>query len=217
MSLLAIQIKDMAHLGEQLGGERLQRLQRQLAQAIQQRVRTEDALISWQRGYLVLCLAGTDAAGATGLAGRLSEWFTATRFSLDTFSLELQTAMAVHVADHDGDGARESVRELLMDTLCLLAAEDGEGPSLSKRARQQRSTASGEPINGDRRGGGESTETHHGDPQQLTHLLDKLGDDRNILVRALSPALQRLDESTRLLLVDHLLEASLMPTPVGSH
>ncbi|MEA3260479.1 MAG: hypothetical protein U9Q93_10515, partial [Pseudomonadota bacterium] len=59
LSLLAIQLKDVASLSKQLGGDRLQRLQKQLGQAVQQRTRMEDALIAWQRGYLVLCLPGT--------------------------------------------------------------------------------------------------------------------------------------------------------------
>ena len=62
LSLLAIQLKDVASLSKQLGGDRLQRLQKQLGQAVQQRTRMEDALIAWQRGYLVLCLPGTRAA-----------------------------------------------------------------------------------------------------------------------------------------------------------
>ena len=61
LSLLAIQLKDVASLSKQLGGDRLQRLQKQLGQAVQQRTRMEDALIAWQRGYLVLCLPGTRA------------------------------------------------------------------------------------------------------------------------------------------------------------
>jgi len=118
LSLLAIQLKDVASLSKQLGGDRLQRLQKQLGQAVQQRTRMEDALIAWQRGYLVLCLPGTRAAGA---------------------------------------------------------------------------------ANG------------HASPQQLKDLVDQLRDDDTTLVSTLSPALQRLDERTRMLLIDQLLEASLIP------
>lgn len=221
LSLLAIQIRNLGDLNKQLGEERLRRLQRQLAQAIQQRTRAEDALVTWQQGYLVLCLAGTDAPGAQGLAERLAEWFQGTRFNLDRFSLQLQTAMAVHVADHQADPDAESVRDLLMDTLCLLAADDGQGPALSKRARQ-RHTIAGQPINGERRAGAAPLPSgpEAADPvdtQQLKDLLDTLREDRHILLRTLSPALRSLDESTRLLLVDHLLEASVLPPPAGSH
>ena len=140
LSLLAIQLKDVASLSKQLGGDRLQRLQKQLGQAVQQRTRMEDALIAWQRGYLVLCLPGTRAAGAACVARRLEQWFQKTRFTLDEFTVQLDTAMAVHVAgptpEQSEEQARENVRELLMDTLCLLAAENehGDGPALSRRA-----------------------------------------------------------------------------------
>lgn len=217
LSLLAIQIKGMNILGEQLGGERLQRLQRQLARAIHKRTRQEDALISWQRGYLVLCLPGTDAPGAAALAGRLQGWFVATRFTLDEFSLQLNTAMAVHVADLSEDGREQQIRELLMDTLCLLAAHEGRGPALSRRAQERRDNALvGGVIDGERRADLARTSALS-DPHYLKTLLDKLSDDRQILVRTLSPALRKLDESTRMLLVDHLLEASLIPSPAGSH
>jgi hypothetical protein len=41
--------------------------------------------------------------------------------------------------------------------------------------------------------------------------VDQLRDDDTTLVSTLSPALQRLDERTRMLLIDQLLEASLIP------
>ena len=51
----------------------------------------------------------------------------------------------------------------------------------------------------------------HASPQQLKDLVDQLRDDDTTLVSTLSPALQRLDERTRMLLIDQLLEASLIP------
>ncbi len=225
LSLLAIQLKDVASLSKQLGGDRLQRLQKQLGQAVQQRTRMEDALIAWQRGYLVLCLPGTRAAGAACLARRLEQWFQKTRFTLDEFTVQLDTAMAVHVADPAEDTAeahqaRENVRELLMDTLCLLAAEreDGDGPALSRRALEDSQDAPA-PDAGDEPAGNGRPRRRHDDeanghaatPQQLMDWVDQLRDDDTALVSTLSPALQRLDERTRMLLIDQLLEASLIP------
>lgn len=231
LSLLAIQLKDVATLSKQLGGDRLQRLQKQLGQAVQQRTRMEDALIAWQRGYLVLCLPGTRAAGAACVARRLEQWFQKTRFTLDEFTVQLDTAMAVHVAsptpEQSEEQARENVRELLMDTLCLLAAENenGDGPALSRRALDDSQNAPA--INSEESGAGEATEENavngrpqrrrddaangHASPQQLKELVDQLRDDDTTLVSTLSPALQRLDERTRMLLIDQLLEASLIP------
>ncbi|MFT6600029.1 MAG: GGDEF domain-containing protein [Alloalcanivorax sp.] len=233
LSLLAIQLKDVASLSKQLGGDRLQRLQKQLGQAVQQRTRMEDALIAWQRGYLVLCLPGTRAAGASCLARRLEHWFQKTRFTLDEFTVQLDTAMAVHVAnptpEQTEEQARENVRELLMDTLCLLAAENenGDGPALSRRALDDSQNApasaatsaasceendDGIAVNGrPQRRHDDATNGHAASPQQLKELVDQLRDDDNTLVSTLSPALQRLDERTRMLLIDQLLEASLIP------
>lgn len=232
LSLLAIQLKDVASLSKQLGGDRLQRLQKQLGQAVQQRTRMEDALIAWQRGYLVLCLPGTRAAGAACLARRLEQWFEKTRFTLDEFCVQLDTAMAVHVAnptsEQSEEQARENVRELLMDTLCLLAAENdnGNGPALSRRALDDSQNA---PDRSEKNGNNDANEdgiavngrpqrrrddgaaNGHASPQQLKELVDQLRDDDTTLVSTLSPALQRLDERTRMLLIDQLLEASLIP------
>jgi GGDEF domain-containing protein len=231
LSLLAIQLKDVASLSKQLGGDRLQRLQKQLGQAVQQRTRMEDALIAWQRGYLVLCLPGTRAAGASCLARRLEHWFQKTRFTLDEFTVQLDTAMAVHVAnptpEQTEEQARENVRELLMDTLCLLAAENenGDGPALSRRALDDSPNApagaatsaassenNGIAVDGrPQRRHDDAANGHAASPQQLKELVDQLRDDDNALVSTLSPALQRLDERTRMLLIDQLLEASLIP------
>ena len=228
LSLLAIQLKDVASLSKQLGGDRLQRLQKQLGQAVQQRTRMEDALIAWQRGYLVLCLPGTRAAGAACVARRLEQWFQKTRFTLDEFTVQLDTAMAVHVAnptpEQAEEQARENVRELLMDTLCLLAAENenGDGPALSRRALDDSHNApaiTGEKNQADNGSGADGRPQRrrddaangHASPQQLRDLVDQLRDDDTTLVSTLSPALQRLDERTRMLLIDQLLEASLIP------
>ena len=228
LSLLAIQLKDVASLSKQLGGDRLQRLQKQLGQAVQQRTRMEDALIAWQRGYLVLCLPGTRAAGAACVARRLEQWFQKTRFTLDEFTVQLDTAMAVHVADptpqQTQEPARENVRELLMETLCLLAAENenGDGPALSRRALDDSHNApavTGEKNQADNGSGADGRPQRrrddaangHASPQQLRDLVDQLRDDDTTLVSTLSPALQRLDERTRMLLIDQLLEASLIP------
>ncbi|MCH9782815.1 MAG: diguanylate cyclase [Gammaproteobacteria bacterium] len=228
LSLLAIQLKDVASLSKQLGGDRLQRLQKQLGQAVQQRTRMEDALIAWQRGYLVLCLPGTRAAGAACVARRLEQWFQKTRFTLDEFTVQLDTAMAVHVAnptpEQSEEQARENVRELLMDTLCLLAAENehGDGPALSRRALDDSHNApaiTGEKNEADNGSGADGRPQRrrddaangHASPQQLKDLVDQLRDDDTTLVSTLSPALQRLDERTRMLLIDQLLEASLIP------
>ncbi len=231
LSLLAIQLKDVASLSKQLGGDRLQRLQKQLGQAVQQRTRMEDALIAWQRGYLVLCLPGTRAAGAACVARRLEQWFQKTRFTLDEFTVQLDTAMAVHVAnptpEQSEEQARENVRELLMDTLCLLAAENehGDGPALSRRAlddshnapainhqaSEAAEAAEESPVNGRPQRRRDDAVNGHASPQQLKDLVDQLRDDDTTLVSTLSPALQRLDERTRMLLIDQLLEASLIP------
>jgi len=229
LSILAIQLKDVASLSKQLGGDRLQRLQKQLGQAVQQRTRMEDALIAWQRGYLVLCLPGTRAVGATCLARRLEQWFHKTRFTLDEFTVQLDTAMAVHVANpaqaQSGERSGENVRELLMDTLCLLAAdsEHDSGPALSRRALDDSQNTSAdndqsddsEPesiaINGHQRRRDDAPNGHATSPQQFKDLVEQLRDDDNALVSTLSPALQRLDERTRMLLIDQLLEASLIP------
>ena len=229
LSLLAIQLKDAASLSKQLGGDRLQRLQKQLGQAVQQRTRMEDALIAWQRGYLVLCLPGTRAAGAACVARRLEQWFQKTRFTLDEYTVQLDTAMAVHVAnptpEQSEEQARENVRELLMDTLCLLAAdnEHGDGPALSRRAlddsrnapaiNSEKSEAGDESaVNGrPQRRRDDDTANGHASPQQLKELVEQLRDDDTTLISTLSPALQRLDERTRMLLIDQLLEASLIP------
>ena len=219
LSLLAIQLKDVASLSKQLGGDRLQRLQKQLGQAVQQRTRMEDALIAWQRGYLVLCLPGTRAAGAACVARRLEQWFQKTRFTLDEFTVQLDTAMAVHVAnptpEQAEEQARENVRELLMDTLCLLAAENehGDGPALSRRALDDSHNAPAitSAVNGRPQRRRDDAANGHASPQQLKDLVDQLRDDDTTLVSTLSPALQRLDERTRMLLIDQLLEASLIP------
>lgn len=219
LSLLAIQLKDVASLSKQLGGDRLQRLQKQLGQAVQQRTRMEDALIAWQRGYLVLCLPGTRAAGAACVARRLEHWFQKTRFTLDEFTVQLDTAMAVHVAnptpEQSEEQARENVRELLMDTLCLLAAENehGDGPALSRRALDDSHNAPAitSAVNGRPQRRRDDAANGHASPQQLKDLVDQLRDDDTTLVSTLSPALQRLDERTRMLLIDQLLEASLIP------
>ena len=219
LSLLAIQLKDVASLSKQLGGDRLQRLQKQLGQAVQQRTRMEDALIAWQRGYLVLCLPGTRAAGAACVARRLEQWFQKTRFTLDEFTVQLDTAMAVHVAnptpEQSEEQARENVRELLMDTLCLLAAENehGDGPALSRRALDDSHNAPAitSAVNGRPQRRRDDAANGHASPQQLRDLVDQLRDDDTTLVSTLSPALQRLDERTRMLLIDQLLEASLIP------
>ena len=231
LSLLAIQLKDVASLSKQLGGDRLQRLQKQLGQAVQQRTRMEDALIAWQRGYLVLCLPGTRAAGAACVARRLEQWFQKTRFTLDEFTVQLDTAMAVHVAnptpEQSEEQARENVRELLMDTLCLLAAENehGDGPALSRRAlddshnapainhqaSEAAEAAEESPVNGRPQRRRDDAVNGHASPQQLKDLVDQLRDDDTTLVSTLSPALQRLDERTRMLLIDQLLEASMIP------
>ncbi|MFP1678718.1 hypothetical protein ACLD02_08460 [Alloalcanivorax sp. C16-2] len=203
LSLLAIQFKELPAIGRQLGGERLRQLQRQLAQAVERRIRAEDGLVAWQRGYLVLCLPGTRVEGAVCLGQRLRGWFERTRFTLDERALRLHPCMAVHVSESDQEEeSREPVRELLMDTLCLLAAEeDGGEPILSRRARAAlerfAATAGTEPA-------AASGELHE--------LVEKLSrHDEGILVRELSPALRRLDEPTRMRLIDHLLEASLIP------
>ncbi len=229
LSLLAIQLKDAASLSKQLGGDRLQRLQKQLGQAVQQRTRMEDALIAWQRGYLVLCLPGTRAAGAACLAHRLEQWFQKTRFTLDEYTVQLDTAMAVHVAnptpEQSEEQARENVRELLMDTLCLLAADNdnGDGPALSRRALDDRQNTTA--INSEKNEAGDESPVNgrpqrrrddvpangHASPQQLKELVEQLRDDDSALISTLSPALQRLDERTRMLLIDQLLEASLIP------
>lgn len=219
LSLLAIQLKDVASLSKQLGGDRLQRLQKQLGQAVQQRTRMEDALIAWQRGYLVLCLPGTRAAGAACVARRLEQWFQKTRFTLDEFTVQLDTAMAVHVAnptpEQAEEQARENVRELLMDTLCLLAAENehGDGPALSRRALDDSHNAPAitSAVNGRPQRRRDDAANGRASPQQLKDLVDQLRDDDTTLVSTLSPALQRLDERTRMLLIDQLLEASLIP------
>ena len=229
LSLLAIQLKDVASLSKQLGGDRLQRLQKQLGQAVQQRTRMEDALIAWQRGYLVLCLPGTRAAGAACVARRLEQWFQKTRFTLDEYTVQLDTAMAVHVAnptpEQSEEQARENVRELLMDTLCLLAADNdnGDGPALSRRALDDRQNTTA--INSEKNEAGDESPVNgrpqrrrddvpangHASPQQLKELVEQLRDDDSALISTLSPALQRLDERTRMLLIDQLLEASLIP------
>ncbi|MFP1683183.1 diguanylate cyclase domain-containing protein [Alloalcanivorax sp. C16-1] len=218
LSLLAIQLKDLTALGRELGGDQLRALQRQLARAMEQRVRQEDALVTWQRGYLVLCLPGTPVEGAVGLAHRLGDWFERTRFTLPDRVLQLSTAMAVHVADTDSaePGQHEPIRELVMDTLCLLAAEeDGPGPVLSRRALRlrrrpapQRTAVDAWPKKGD----GPAPLDKQDPPGQFCQLVETLSrHGEGILVRALSPALRRLDEPTRLRLIDHLLEASLLP------
>ncbi|GAA5114736.1 hypothetical protein [Alloalcanivorax gelatiniphagus] len=220
LSLLAIQLKDLTALGRELGGGQLRALQRQLALAVERRVRQEDALVTWQRGYLVLCLPGTSVDGAEGLAQRLQDWFQQTRFTLPDRVLRLSTAMAVHVVDSEArDGAgHEPIRELVMDTLCLLAVDDSDRqPVLSRRAQAQRRNPNTAPQQHHARPGWPSTAMENGDPPgQFRHLVETLSrHGEGILVRALSPALRRLDEPTRLCLIDHLLEASLMPADAG--
>ena len=145
----------------------------------------------------------------------------------DEFTVQLDTAMAVHVADptpqQTEEPARENVRELLMDTLCLLAAENenGDGPALSRRALDDSHNApaiTGEKNQADNGSGADGRPQRrrddaangHASPQQLRDLVDQLRDDDTTLVSTLSPALQRLDERTRMLLIDQLLELSLI-------
>lgn len=209
LSLLALQLKELPAIGRELGGGRLRQLQRQLAEAVEQRIRAEDGLVAWQRGYLVLCLPGTRVEGAVCLGRRLGAWFARTRFTLETRNLRFTPSMAVHVSELDDTASREPLRELLMDTLCLLATEDHGGePVLSRRARAALDRFTAPPATVDEAAG-------HGEdarPGQLHELVARLSErDDGILVRELSPALRRLDEPTRMRLIDHLLEASLIP------
>ncbi|MGB1202539.1 MAG: hypothetical protein ACPG75_03165 [Alloalcanivorax venustensis] len=107
------------------------------------------------------------------------------------------------------------MRELLMDTLCLLAAENehGDGPALSRRALDDSHNAPAitSAVNGRPQRRRDDAANGHASPQQLKDLVDQLRDDDTTLVSTLSPALQRLDERTRMLLIDQLLEASLIP------
>ncbi len=114
-----------------------------------------------------------------------------------------------------------------MDTLCLLAAENehGDGPALSRRAlddshnapainhqaSEAAEAAEESPVNGRPQRRRDDAVNGHASPQQLKDLVDQLRDDDTTLVSTLSPALQRLDERTRMLLIDQLLEASLIP------
>ena len=110
-----------------------------------------------------------------------------------------------------------------MDTLCLLAAEseEGQGPALSRRALEDSQQApadtdsgqsnDGIAVNGRPQRRHNDAEAQNASPQQLKDLVEQLRDDDTALVSTLSPALQRLDERTRMLLIDQLLEASLIP------
>ena len=94
--------------------------------------------------------------------------------------------------------------------------QPGGGPGcadLFPRPRLRREATKAEAQGGPSWGGprGDDTANGHASPQQLKDLVDQLRDDDTTLVSTLSPALQRLDERTRMLLIDQLLEASLIP------
>ncbi|MDX1805191.1 MAG: diguanylate cyclase [Alcanivorax sp.] len=193
LSLLAIHFRNLASLAEEIGIERIRQLKTTLSQHLSRIKRLEDSQITWHRGYLILSLPGTDARGAHTLATRINQSVNQLELDINEYQVCLQTNIALHC---HLPGNNDSARELVTNTLCLLASKQEPAPLiLSERARQNHQDTPN------------SEQRQQGLSRELCKLV-RLG-DAGALLSTLSPAIQQLDEARRLQLVDMLLEASL--------
>lgn len=202
LALLAIDLQELKTLQAEIGEHHIAPLLGQFCEHLNSRKRCEDILITARSNQVVfLALPGTNADGADIAAARLLDWLDHHEFKVDDFRVTLNVRIAVHVhsgADNEGTG------RLVNDTLKLLRqpAERGQrilSPQAQKQQSQQAQTQ-------------DDTQQNEANPPQALSdtLLAQARKDG--LLDTLTPFINALDESARLELVDHLLDASTRTT-----
>ena len=203
LALLAIDLQELKTLRAEIGEHYISPLLGQFCEQLHNRKRCEDILITTRSNQVVfLALPGTNADGADLAAERLLDWLNHHEFKLDEFRVTLNVRIAVHVhsgADNEGTG------RLVNDTLKLLRQPAERGQRiLSPQAQKQRSRQS-QPPN-------KTQEDERNQRQALSDALLTLVRQDGLL-DTLAPIINALDESARLELVGHLLDASTRTSP----
>lgn len=193
LSLLAVELQELASLKADIGAGRIDQLLTRVRQQLHMQKRCEDALVSCQAGrYLFIVLPATTVNGAVAMAKRLQQWFSRQEFELDEFRISLPANIAIHCASLTQE---ERVADLFNTTMAVLAGASGDATlTLSDYATQQLS---------------DSRPTDDPASALSRDLLELARSGQSAtLLEVLSPTLSTLDETLRLKLVDHLLEAS---------
>jgi len=202
LALLAIDLQELKTLEAEIGEHHIAPLLGQFCEHLHNRKRCEDILITTRSNQVVfLALPGTHADGADIAAARLLDWLNHHEFKVEEFRVTLNVRIAVHVhsgADNEGTG------RLVNDTLKLLRqpAERGQrilSPLAQKQQSQQAQI---------------QEDAQQNTPSQRQALSDALLAQarEDGLLDTLTPFINALDESARLELVDHLLDASTRTT-----
>ncbi|MCG8391467.1 MAG: diguanylate cyclase [Pseudomonadales bacterium] len=193
LSVLALTLTDYDSILADIGYERTGLLLQQLGQKLREFCRCEDTLVSAQAGkQMFILLPGTDANGGLAMAERLTRWFADQEFELDDFQVVLATRVALHSTL---PGKEQDAASFLNTALNTLKTHNDETPIvLSTLARKQLA---------------EKPEQEATTP--LAQQLESLAEQTSMaeFMAVLEPSLTRLDEKSRLELVDYLLEASM--------
>ena len=209
-SLLALRVDEYATLSKQLGDKALLGAERTLLAMITDNLRREDHLCEVQPGRMVLSLPGTPAQGARVLAHRLCQRSAENEIDTGEFTAQLSLLAGIHVITSDSDDLHQEIAQA-MAVSDLANSEDDMPVLLSDSACDQLNSTAPPLLQSQQEPASAATESET--PwEHLSVIFDQ--DDAAIsreAMQQLSGILRRLDENSRMTLVDELLMASAMP------
>ncbi|ERP92111.1 hypothetical protein Q670_10865 [Alcanivorax sp. P2S70] len=191
ISLLAIEMSEVAALAAEIGHERTQTVTQHIGRVLNTHKRCEDILVRYSTGSIMLAvLPATPATGANALAERLMSQFEKP-LQVDEFQIEVPLRVGVHTSV---DNKHITANRLINDAVKLLR-QPGMHNHILLSPQTQTLLA--------REAG------HPGEHNIVEELLQQQqGSSTAAFIDTLMPALSAMEEQDRMILVDRLLELS---------
>lgn len=224
-SVMVLRIQDYDNLHRELGSAICERAQQGLVQALEARLRQEDALIISEPGQLALSLPGTPPLGARVLAHRLCAWLQQEEFRSGEFRIHFTVAAGIHCLVPE---ASQTVDDILDEARAAAdlahASHHSSAVHLSDAASELAIHHMGinteeAPAAVELSEDGQDEEDSLQDPEAIWRQLESMlsgpggeaDDARNAVLSHLTGMMRLLNENERLALVDELLMASALP------
>lgn len=198
-ALLALRIDEYQSLGSQLGHTTIEQAEARLFTLVSNNLRREDHICLRDPGSLMLSLPGTPVAGARVLAHRLCQ-----QVEEADLGASLELVAGIHfLAKNSNESLDAAIQQAR--TTCELASRADNLPVLVSEAACEALDQLAPPVLQ------EDDAEQDGGWQDIDALFDDDSERRRQAMQRLATLLRRLDESTRMTLVDELLLASAMP------
>lgn len=197
-ALLALRIDEYESLAGQLGQEVVDQSEARLFTLISNSLRREDHICQRGAGGLIVSLPGTPVAGARVLAHRLCQ-----QVEEADLGGSLELVAGIHFLANNSD---ESIDDAIQQARATgeLASRADHLPVLVSEAACEALDQLAPPVL-------QEEDAQDSDWQEMDALFDDDVEQRRQAMQRLAALLRRLDENTRMTLIDELLLASSMP------